>query len=161
MNTTTAQQQTIHPNEYEQASNSYLTAIVAVIAGLPLPIVNLIAAIIFYFGKSKSSYFIRWHSIQAVLAQLVLVPFNSIAWAWTVAMFFRLGNFVEHPQNRDSSIWPYVIYIFIIVLFNIFEFIAVLITASKVRNGENVRWFLIAGITDRLCSKEKRDIYNI
>ena len=166
----TIQQQTIHPNEYEQASNSYLMAIVAVIGGLPLPIINLIASFGYYLAKRKASYFVRWHAIQAVLAQLILVPFNSLAWAWTLGTFIKSGRFLlEHSHDGRNHIWslfealtaPYIIYMSFIILFNTFEFFAVMYTGARVRKGHNVRWFLIANITDRLCSKEKRDIYNI
>ncbi|MDP1993761.1 MAG: hypothetical protein Q8K40_00805, partial [Ignavibacteria bacterium] len=54
---------TYKPDEYEaeKASNSYLMSMVALIAGLPLPIINLIATVIFYVGNRKGSYFVRWH----------------------------------------------------------------------------------------------------
>lgn len=160
----------IHQNEYEQAANSYLMTVVGVIAGLPLPIINLIASFCYYLAKRKSSYFVRWHSIQAILAQLILIPFNSIAWAWTLGIILKSSGLIAEYGNDDRHhIWPllegitvpYLFYMLSIVLFNIFEFFAVIYTSIKVKKGENVRWFLIAGITDRLCSKEKRDIYNI
>ena len=40
-------------HEAEKASNSYLMSLIAVIAGLPLPIINLIATVIFYLGNRK------------------------------------------------------------------------------------------------------------
>ncbi|RYJ42927.1 DUF4870 domain-containing protein [Flavobacterium beibuense] len=164
----TIQPQAIHPNEYEQASNGYLMAVVAVMGGLPLPIINLIASFGYYLAKRKASNFIRWHAIQAVLAQLVLVPFNSLAWAWSIGIFIKLEVF-EHSYDDNQHFFslfnalttPYIIYMSFIILFNTFEFFAVIYTAARVRKGHNVRWLLIANITDRLCSKEKRDIYNI
>ena len=38
-------------HESEKASNSYLMSLIALIAGLPLPIINLIATLIFYLGN--------------------------------------------------------------------------------------------------------------
>ena len=38
-------------HEAEKASNSYLMSFIALIAGLPLPIINLIATLIFYMGN--------------------------------------------------------------------------------------------------------------
>ena len=166
----------IYPNELEAASNSYLMAVIGLMVGLPLPIVNVIAALIFYSAKRKASYFVRWHSTQAVLAQVVLLPFNSFALAWTISIFFcnvfPTGIFNHLPQRYytvtnipydsiTSAGLYYWLYIAFIVLLNIFEFIAVMTTASRVRKGENVRWFVIAGITDVLCSKENRDPYRI
>ena len=59
------------PLEYEKesASNSYLMSLIAGILAVPLPIINLIATLIFYIA-TKSSYFIRWHCTQLILSQL-------------------------------------------------------------------------------------------
>lgn len=159
----------IYPHEYEQASNSYLMAVISVMAGLPLPIINLIAAVGYYLGNRKSTYFVRWHCIQSIIGQALLIPFNSIAFGWTVGIILNNrysllysdhdsdGVLVTNFYNGTSS--AYWLYIYFIVLFNLIEFIAVIYTAAKVRKGHNVRWPVIAGITDKLTSKENRDIY--
>ena len=144
---TKEKQVSIHPYEYEQASNGYLMAIVAVIVGMPLPIVNVLASLIYYLSNLKSSYFIKWHSLQAVLAQLVIVPFNSIAWWWAFAVIF---------QKTETSAF-FVIYLLFVLILNIAEFIAVIATSSKVRNGENVRWAVVANITDALCKPSNKN----
>ncbi len=141
----------IHQEEYKQASNSYLMAIVSIVAGLPLPIINIIASLIYYLNNLKSSYFVRWHCIQALLAQTVMVPFNSVAVGWTISIILN---------RREVSIY-YGIYLFAVILFNIVDFFAVISTASRVGKGKNVRWFIIANITDVLCSKKNKDPYRI
>lgn len=171
-------QDIIYPQEYEQASNSYLMAIVGIVAGLPLPIVNIIASFLYYLSKRRSSYFVRWHCIQSILAQAVIIPFNSIAFGWTLSkiiFLISLRNESEsfsaytgrhYNNNAFEGGWPfedlyYWLYIFFVILLNIAEFIAVLYTSSRVRNGNNIRLGLLANITDRLCSKENRDPYRI
>lgn len=143
--------QVLHPSEYEKASNGYLMAVVAVIAGLPLPIINVIASLLYYLGQRKSSYFVRWHCIQAILAQTVMVPFNSFAVAWTISLFI----------NEETPNMYFIMYVLFVLVFNIVEFFTVIITASQVGKGKNVRWFLIANITDALTSKENRDPYRL
>ena len=158
-------QEFIYPHEYEQASNSYLMTVVSLIAGLPLPIINLLAAIGFYLGHRKSAYFVRWHCIQSIIGQALVIPFNSIAFTWTLTIIFnyKYSNiyngevFAEDFFHSTST--AYWLYITFILLLNSIEFIAVIFTASKVRNGHNVRWPFVAGIADRLTSKENRDIY--
>lgn len=165
----------IHPYEYEQAGNSYLMAVVAVIAGLPLPIINLIATVGYYMAQRKSSYFVRWHCIQAGLGQIALVPFNSIALAWTLGILFGgrgvLGltdiprryysdNALPFDDYSGATLY-YWLYIAFIIVLNISEFIVVIATASKVKKGQNVRWFGIAAIADKICSKEDRNPYKI
>lgn len=156
----------IFPHEYEKASNSYLMAVVSIIAGFPLPIINLIAAIGYYLGQRKSTYFVRWHCIQSIIGQALVIPFNSIAFAWTLTIIFnhKYSNnyhsdevFIEDFfYNTSAFYWLYIVFI---LFLNLIEFIAVIFTASRVRNGHNVRWPVIAGIADRLTSKENRDIY--
>jgi hypothetical protein len=162
---------TLQPYEYEAASNAYLMSLAAVVAGLPLPIINVIAAFIYYMAKRKSSYAIRWHALQALLAQIVVMPFNSVAVWWTIKILSNdllwdetsPGSYsirsAEYLFSSFSSIyWSYLAFV---LLLNIFEFIAVISTAVQVRKGISVRWFSIAAITDALCSKENRDPYAI
>lgn len=159
----------VHPYEYEQASNSYMMAVVSVIAGLPLPVINLIATAGYYLAQRKSSYLVRWHCIQAALGQILLIPFNSVALAWTTSILWRSLWF---PQNGDftgailatrfgETFTFYWLYITFVILLNITEFIVVIATASKVRKGHNVRWFGLAPIADRLTSKEDRNPYKV
>mgnify|MGYP006352267447 CR=1 FL=1 len=79
-------------HEAEKASNSYLMSLIAVIAGLPLPIINLIATVIFYLGNRKGTYFVRWHCTQALLSQFSLLIINSNGFWWTVGILFRDGE---------------------------------------------------------------------
>ena len=175
MNEYKTQDTHIYVTELEQVSNSYLMAVVSVIAGLPLPIINVIASFFFYLAHRNASYFVRWHCIQSVLSQAVMIPFNSIAFAWTLKiMFSNSQDFLEQDAPNhytfsgmfaseffDSLSLYYVLYISIIVLLNIVEFVAVITTAAQVRKGKNVRWFIIANITDAITSKQNRDKYRI
>ncbi|OIQ18629.1 MAG: hypothetical protein BM557_06810 [Flavobacterium sp. MedPE-SWcel] len=148
---TITEEEKIHPKELEQASNSYLMTIVSIIIGVPLPIVNIFSSGIYYLGNLKSSYFVRWHCIQAILAQTVIIPFNSVAWGWTLAIIL----------DKKEPTLLYGIYLFAVLLFNIIEFFAVINTASRIKDGENVRWPVIANITDALCSKKEKRPYKI
>lgn len=167
-----AKQPMLHSQEYEQAGNSYLMAVVAVIMGLPLPIINLIATVGYYLAYRKAAYFVRWHCIQAAIGQVFLIPFNSVAIAWTLGMLFRDRSIhiedLEDPHFKTSyfdgffeATSFYWIYIGFIIILNITEFFVVIYTASRVKNGHNVRWFIIAPITDALCSKEDRNPYKL
>ena len=161
----------IYPHDLEQASNGYLMSLVAIIAGLPLPIVNVLASLIFYISHAKSSYFVRWHGLQALLAQCLVIPFNSLAFAWTLTLLFShtpLKLFSLQGEStlvNDSlfgvSLIYYGLYVMFVFILNIAEFVATIYTASQVRKGVNVRWFLIANITDSLCGKQKTDPYRI
>jgi uncharacterized membrane protein len=75
-------------HESEKASNSYLMSLVALVAGLPLPIINLIATFFFYIANRKSTYFVRWHCTQALISQAALLCMNSFGFWWTVSIVF-------------------------------------------------------------------------
>ena len=159
----------IYHNDYEQASNSYLMSVVALIGGLPMPIINFIASVIFYLGSRRSSYFVRWHSIQSALGQLVLVPFNSIAFAWTLRIILNNEHYTIRHDDIEAGIYIfeemshatlyYWFYIAFIILLNLVEFFVVVYTASRVRNGNHVRWLVLGNLADSLTSKENRDPY--
>lgn len=127
--------------ESEKASNSYLMSVVAVIAGLPLPIINLLATVIFYFGNRKGSYFVRWHCTQALLSQLTVLVMNSAGFYWTLSIIF--GDKTLHND--------YIAYMITILLFNLAEFIATVYAAIQTRKGHHVELWLFGPITQKIC----------
>jgi uncharacterized Tic20 family protein len=131
-------------DEAESASNSYLMSLLAIIVGLPLPIINLIATFIFFLGNRKSTYFVKWHCTQALLSQLSVFFINSFGFWWTVSIMFT-----------DESITSnYIAYIISVVIFNLVEFIATIITLIKIRKGSHVEWWFYGTLTHILCKQK-------
>jgi uncharacterized Tic20 family protein len=128
-------------HEAESASNSYLMSLVAVIAGLPLPIVNLLATFFFFVANRKKTFFVRWHCTQALLSQLSLFFMNTVGFWWTISIMF----FDESVTNN------YIGYMMVIFFFNVAEFIATIYTAVKTRNGKHVEWFFYGDLTNMIC----------
>jgi hypothetical protein len=131
-------------HELEKASNSYLMSLIAIMGGLPLPIINLIATLVFYLGNLRGTYFVRWHCIQALLSQLFLLPFNSVGFWWSISIIFT-------PESISNS---YIAYILTIFTFNLIEFVGTIYTAVATRKGTHVEWWVIGGLTNIIC-KEK------
>jgi uncharacterized Tic20 family protein len=130
-------------HEAEKASNSYLMSLVAAIAGLPLPIINLIATFIFYMGNRKGTYFVRWHCTQALLSQFSLLFMNSFGFWWTVSIIFSDAVVTNY----------YVAYVITVILFNLIEFIATIYTAIHTRKGEHVQWWFYGDLTNLICRR--------
>lgn len=128
-------------HEAEAASNSYLMSLVAIIVGLPLPIINLIATGIFYLGNRKSTYFVRWHCTQALLSQASVLIINSYGFWWTISILFT--------DEAISS--KYIAYIMAAFVFNLLEFIATIFTAIKTRKGIHVQWWFYGNLTNLIC----------
>ncbi len=128
-------------HEAEKASNSYLMSLIAVIAGLPFPIINLAATFIFYLGNRKATYFVRWHCTQALLSQFSLLFINSAGFWWTISIIF----------SDEKVTTNYIAYIITLLLFNLSEFIATIYTAIKTRKGIHVEWWFYGTLTNIIC----------
>ncbi|MBP6303126.1 MAG: DUF4870 domain-containing protein [Bacteroidia bacterium] len=118
-------------------------SLIAIIAGLPLPIINLLATLIFFLGNRKSTYFVRWHCTQALLSQLSLLFVNSAGFWWTVSVIW--GD--EQATNK------YFAYIISLIVLNLIEFISTIYSAIQVRKGKHVSWWLYGDLTDLFCKQ--------
>jgi len=128
-------------HEAEKASNSYVMSLVAVIAGLPLPIINLIATFAFFLGNRKGTYFVRWHCMQALLSQFSLFLVNSFGFWWTISIVF----------GSETISNDYIAYLITIFVFNIAEFIGTIYTAIEARKGGHVEWWFYSDLTNLIC----------
>lgn len=125
-------------SELERASNSYLMSLVAVLGGLPLPIVNLLASVFFYLGNRKSTLFVKWHCLQALFSQLGMFLFNTVGFWWTISIIF--------DDNKATN--QYIAYMITIVIFNLIEFIATLYLAVQTRKGKHIEMYFFSDITN-------------
>lgn len=132
-------------HEAEKASNSYLMSLIALIAGLPLPIVNLIATFIFYMGNRKGTYFVRWHCTQALLSQLSMLFINSFGFWWTISIIF----------TDEVITSKYIAYLMAAFIFNLTEFIATIYTAIQTRKGIHIEWWFYGNLTNLFCKADK------
>ena len=132
-------------HEAERASNSYLMSLVAIVVGLPLPIINLLATFFFYLANRRQTYFVRWHCTQALLSQISMLFINSYGFWWTVSIIFT--------DETISS--RYIAYVITALIFNLTEFIATIITAVRTRKGQHVSWWLYGDITNLICRPDK------
>lgn len=131
-------------HEAEKASNSYLMSLIALIAGLPIPIINLIATLVFYLGNRKGTYFVRWHCTQALLSQFSVLFINSFAFWWTISILFRDETITNN----------YIAYVIIALIFNLTEFIATIYTAIKTGKGMHVEWWFYGSLTNVICKSD-------
>ncbi len=128
-------------HECEKASNSYLMSLVALIAGLPLPIINLLATFFFFIANRKGTYFVRWHCMQALFSQLALLGMNSISFWWTISILFS-------DEKASNS---YFAYIFTVILINLAEIVSTIYAATRVRKGKHVQFLFFAPLTNLIC----------
>jgi len=125
----------------EKASNSYLMSMIAIMAGLGLPIINLIATFIFFMANRKGDYFVRWHCTQALLSQLLLVAMNSTGFVWLMSILFGEKTFTAE----------FFAYAALLLIVNIIEFVATVYAAIRTRKGIHVEWWLLGPFTNMIC----------
>ena len=131
-------------HEAEKASNSYLMSLIAIIAGLPFPIINLLATFIFYLGNRKGTWFVRWHCTQALLSQFSVLFINSYGFWWTVSIVFTSNTVTNN----------YIAYMLAAVIFNLAEFVATIYTAVQTRKGIHVEWWFYGNLCNSICKPE-------
>ena len=67
-------------DEKDVITNSYLMSLAVFVTTMPIPVINLIANLYFYFTNRKSSYVIRWHAQNSLFSQIPLFFINSFTW---------------------------------------------------------------------------------
>lgn len=127
--------------ESEKASYSYVMSLIALAGGMPLPVLNFLATLIFYLGKRNSTYFVRWHCTQALFSQLALFILNSIGFYWSMSIIFW-GSSVTNG---------FIAYLMVVILANITEFIATIFTSVNTNKGKHVEWWLYGALTNQIC----------
>ena len=117
-----------HEDEKERASSCYVMSLVAVMIGLPMPIINLAATGIFYLMSRRGTF---------------LFIMNNILFWWTVRILFCFTDL--------SS--GYIAYFITVNLYNIYDFVETVRSAVRTRKGEIHRWYLYSTITDKICKR--------
>lgn len=112
--------------EREDAMGAYLMMFAAVGAGLPLPIVNLIASVVYFYINRRKSRFVLFHSFQALISQIPVTILNASAVFWGIRIAF-------------SEYWTFTPtfkgFLFAVAAANLAYFVFGIIAAVKARKG--------------------------
>jgi uncharacterized membrane protein len=109
----------------EDAMGAYLMMFATSAIGIPLPILNLVAAIIYYYVNRSKGKFVQFHTLQSLWSQIPVTFLNSGLVAWTIVNFVRDLNFT-------SIYWGYLV---MVATANLVYFIFSIIGAVKARSG--------------------------
>jgi len=131
----------VSEEDAEKASYSYLISTVVLMVGLPFPLLNMIATFIFYMANRRKSYFVRFHCLQSLLSQILIVVMNSTTLIWLLNIVFQktaISNF-------------YFGFLFTVILLNLTEFIISIYASIQVRKRKDVRYFFFGPLTEVIC----------
>lgn len=120
------QPQDLSSREKEDAMGSYLMMFAALATSLPLPIINLIAAIIYYYVNRKKSRYIHFHCLQSLLSQLptTLINWGLLYWIAQIFIF----------DNLELNDYFYA-YLGLMIFTNLIYFIFSIVAAIRARKG--------------------------
>ncbi|MFP5471399.1 MAG: DUF4870 domain-containing protein [Bacteroidia bacterium] len=125
----------ITQTEKEDAMGSYLMMFAAFAVGLPLPIINLIAAVVYYILNRKKSRYVKFHCLQSLLSQIPTTIMNAILVGWTI----RIIAF--HNANFTSNYFGYLV---AVIVANLLYIIFSIVAAVKANKGR-FYYFLFFG----------------
>ena len=72
----------ISAREKEDATGAYLMMFASTAIGLPLPIINIIASIVYYFVNRTKGRFVNFHALQSLYSQIPVSLLNSYVVIW-------------------------------------------------------------------------------
>ncbi len=130
--------------EREDAMGGYLMMFAALAAGLPLPIINLIAAIIYFYINRSKSRFIKFHSYQSLISQIPTTLINAGLVFWTIRLFFYGSLKIDEVFYVGSEYELYWGYLIMVIIANLVYMIFSLVAAFKARKGQ-FYYFLFFG----------------
>jgi uncharacterized membrane protein len=101
----------ISQREKDDAMASYLMMFASWAVGLPLPLVNLVASVVYYVVNRKGSKFVAFHALQSLLSQVPVSLLNAGVVGWGIGLLVR--------GDAAGSLWPFLGYVFFTVAANI------------------------------------------
>ena len=120
------QPEEISENEKDDAMGAYLMMFASWAIGLPLPLLNLVAAVIYFFVNGRESRYVAFHAYQSLLSQIPVTLLNAGALGWLIAV-------VVSPA-RFSAL--FLIYLVAIAVANCLYLIFSIVALVRARRGE-------------------------
>lgn len=138
--------------EREDAMGAYLMMFAAVAVALPLPVISLIAALVYHLVNRKKSRFIHFHSLQSLVAQIPITLLNWGVLLWGIKIWLIKSTELGIP------FWSYLAFV---ALMNMLYLTFSIIAAIHARKGMMYRFFLIGNWCESLVFRRMTEIiYN-
>ena len=120
------QPEEVSGNEKDDAMGAYLMMFASWAIGLPFPLFNLVAAMIYFFLNGRESRYVAFHAYQSLLSQIPVTLLNAGALGWLVAIL--LSNF-----DFSSG---FLIYALIVAAANLLYVVFSVVALIRARRGE-------------------------
>tara|TARA_Y100001949_G_C15888898_1_gene287216 strand:+ start:31 stop:558 length:528 start_codon:yes stop_codon:yes gene_type:complete len=150
----------IPTRDREDAMGAYLMMFAALAAGLPLPIINLIAALIYYFTNRAKSRFIEFHSLQSLYSQIPTTILNAGLVFWTLKILFQDGSFLSDESFASDFATVgdvYWGYIYVVVAANLIYVIFSIVGAVYARKGRMYYFIFFGKLAYHFAYKKREE----
>ena len=137
------QPEEIEMRERDDAMGAYFMMFATTALGLPLPIINLIASIVYYYVNKTKGRFVQFHILQSLYSQLPVTALTTGLFIWTVRNFFRDFEFKNYY-------WGYLILTGIV---SIIYFIFSIVAAVKSNKGRFYYFFFFGKLAYHVVFK--------
>lgn len=124
----------ITSREKEQSLAAYLMMFATAAAGLPIPFLNLVASVAYFYFTKTTSRYVYFHSLQSLLSQLPVSLMNSIAVFWAIRIIFFDAVFTDLYKG----------YLAVVVLANLVYILFSIIAGIKAYKGR-MYYFIFFG----------------
>ncbi|MGM0635097.1 MAG: DUF4870 domain-containing protein [Bacteroidota bacterium] len=138
-----ATKNSVRPDETEKASNAYLVSIVVLSIGFPILFLGVFASLLYFLLTLKDSKFVKWHCHQALFSQIFLLLFN-------VPLYILIIKSIVQEQIAFAYFWHYLV---LVLLINLIDFGFSIVTIVELRKGNNVRWFGLSKLVDKILGE--------
>lgn len=120
------QPEEVTKREREDGMGAYLMMFAGIAAGLPLPILNLLASIVYYYVNKSKGRFVKFHCLQSLWSQLPTTALNAGLLFWTLRIVFTESmNFTDMYKG----------YLAMVIITNLLYFIFSIVGAVRARQG--------------------------
>jgi uncharacterized membrane protein len=117
----------IAQREKDDAMASYLMMFAAWAVGLPLPLVNLVASVVYYAVNRKSSKFVAFHALQSLLSQVPVSLLNAGVVGWGIGLLVK--------GDTTQGLWPFLGYVFFAAAVNILYLVFSIVALLQANKG--------------------------
>jgi len=129
----------IPERQKDDAMGAYLMMFASLAIGLPLPLLNLVASIIYFFVNRKNGDFVAFHALQALLSHVPVVLLNAGVVGWLIAIL----AVPPHDAFGPAFLW----FLFFVVLVNLAWIIWSIVALVHARKGH----FFYMPLIGRMC----------
>lgn len=149
----------ISPRLKDDAMGAYLMMFGSIAVGLPLPIINLMASIIYYYAYRHKSRFVKFHALQSLYSQLPTSILNGVFMFWTFRVIISGGFFEDNYSpitagfaNIGDLYWAF---LYTLILLNLLYFIFSIVAATRARKGKMYYMFFFGKLAYHQAYKVK------